>query len=87
MNTTTIPAVGDPHTFTERINSRPYERRPFDCRVRCVCGTCDGTLTEITLPVQEVICWADNSIEVTATDSSGHIWRDTLVHPHGDICY
>lgn len=87
MPTTTIPAVGDPHTFTERTDYRPYDRRRMDCRSQCTCGTCDGTVTEVTLFVQQVIRWADNSVEVTATDFRGHVWRDTLVYPHGDICY
>ena len=57
------------------------------CRPVCVCGACNGTVTERTLFVQQVIRWADNSVEVTATDFRGHVWRDTLVYPHGDICY
>lgn len=83
-----VPAVGDLHTFSSLSGYRPIQNRPFDCRhAICSCGSCNGVRTEITLAVERVIHWADNSTEVEATDSTGRVWRELVAAPSGDACY
>ena len=84
---TPIPKKGEDFTFA--ITTKPYilwQNRPWECRSRCTCGDCDGASTPITLPIEQVIYWADNSIEVTAVHE-GKTLRSLLRPPSGDACF
>jgi hypothetical protein len=90
MTTTqNIPAKGDRHLFPVHSGYIPLQSRPRDCQrtYTCVCGTCDGTSSEVEAEVTEVIYWMDNSIEVVGLADDGRYYRQTMVAPHGDRCY
>ncbi len=82
-NTNTIPAAGDPWTFTSHHGYRLVQERPYECRRLCRCGECNGTTVSSVETVTEVIRWADNAIEVVGHKGS----RCEIVAPHGDACF
>jgi hypothetical protein len=86
-NTKNIPAKGDRHLFPVHSGYVLSQCRPAPCRYCCICGSCNGTSSEVEAEVTEVIYWMDNSIEVVGLADDGRYYRQTMVAPHGDRCY
>lgn len=68
---TTIPAKGDRVSVSELSGYVLTQHRPYECRVACSCGECNGHSTAYPGVVREVIYWADNSIEATVDCDDG----------------
>ena len=86
MSSTTIPSKGDRVSVFEQQGYTLHQHRPGDCRGCCKCGECEGHSVEFPGTVDEVVYWADNSIEamVACDDGQRRILR--LSAPSGDPC-
>ena len=81
-----VPAVGDVTTFTEYTKYTPIQYRPVPCRAGlCVCGECSAKV-EHTGTVEDVLKFADNSVEVNVRCADGKLRRRMVVAPNGDVC-
>lgn len=85
-NLNAVPAKGDIFTFNKVLMPHIlYQNRPWACRPSCSCGNCNGKYERLPLPVDEVIFWADNSVEIAAT-FDGVRYTCLVIPPHGDAC-
>ena len=87
MSTTqAFPSKGQRYTVHILTGYRTYSSRPLDCRMACQCGACNGVSTRKEGTVEDVVYYADNSVEVRVRTDDGDIVREMLVAPHGDVC-
>jgi hypothetical protein len=70
---TTIPAKGDRVEVHELTGYVLTQHRPYECRIACECGECNGRSTAYPGAVERVIYWADNSIEAEVACDDGRI--------------
>lgn len=99
MTTTQIPTEGERVEVPVLTGYKLVQNRPFECRSwspdpvtgkyssGCKCGECNGHTTVYEGTVERVIRWMDNSIEIIVACDDGETRRQTLVHPHGDVCF
>ena len=63
------------------------QHRPFECRVKCECGTCNGTTRKHIGTLRETVYWADNSIEAFIDCEDGETRIHRFTPPSGDACF
>lgn len=83
----TMVQKGERLVVTRRLGYKLHQERPFNCRMGCECGTCDGTLHEYPGTVEQIIYYADNSIEAYVMCDDGERRMQRLSNPSGDVCY
>lgn len=86
MTATTYPTKGDRVVVPVLSGYKLVQNRPFDCRYSCHCGTCNGSTTEYPGTVDNVIYWADNSVEAEVRCDDGEMRLLRLKPPSGDVC-
>lgn len=97
MNTPENTREGDRVVVTELRGYRLSQDRPSACNwgpeadgrytSNCKCGgNCNGTSVEFPGTVDEIIYWADNSVEATVQCDDGERRRLRLRAPYGDLC-
>jgi len=60
--------------------------RPFDCRYKCVCGSCNGTVTTSRGTVIEFIHWGDGAIDAKIADDQGKVSTFPVHAGNSDAC-
>jgi hypothetical protein len=81
-----IPAKGERVSVPVLTGYRVYQDRPFVCRPSCSCGNCNGRSENFWGYVDDVIYYADNSIEARVICDDGQTRTLRLAAPSGDTC-